>query len=780
MLRCGDGYVARLVVRSLRPVVLMLVYDLHVAAELINMDLALILLTDDTAIGIQPLDTAVAYLCFAVLILHDIAVLDMLPSTAVLQDEIAVTLCRFPVVLGPCIEICGIETLENRVWRNKADVGGGRTCLHLHIPIDLYITPLVHGNNIAIAVQLGVDVRLARRVDIERRCTAGDNLAAADAELSSIDDNAARCRYIDHTVDRKTCRAIIALKVNPLVFRLDLDGVCRIARILDVEICVALCAVTDQMDTVVMRLDRRRAERVHRECAAIHENARGLISTPLTGLCTGIALAGVDRERMSIHIDIAVFALAPEDAGKIIAAVFIMRLDRVVRQTWREREIALEIVGGTRADPLCIPMRLLRRRALPCTFCDLLAAGGRWWCGGCFRLLDTALPIGLERNITHIDGGGRGSQSLGDHRLALEILLAACGIVVELACQGVQRLVDLFLVRRIDILSIRHHRDGRTYGSLFDMRIARRIVQGLCAVARMRIEELCCTGVVVNGQRSAVLLENRAILRRQMCHMTPVMTAVIRITYRLVLPTCTIRKKQTRVCTPFRAVGILVRIDQPFEVGTLRIQCRTKDRILPINRHISFDLHIALCGYRFYAIPIDCCIDISLTRCTNGHGSACIALGDDASATDTDFAACPRIDEKIALLFKIDKAFDVNKPIFCTNDRRLFTCCGIANLHSMIRVIVIGNDDFAGCIAFSRNIDSTHRTTGAGDIDVYAARVLDLHGVSYDRNTGGKRAGCSVVCQCMKGQFMTFHINVHPVRCLITQENIAAKISFQV
>ena len=312
------------------------------------------------------------------------------------------------------------------------------------------------------------------------------------------------------------------------------------------------------------------------------------------------------------------------------------------------------------------------------------------------------------------------------------------------------------------------------------MRIARRIVRGIGAVTRMCIEELCRTGIVVNGQRSAVLLENRAILRRQMCHMTPVIIAFTPIAYRLILPTCTIRKKQTRVCTPFRVVGILIRIDQPFEVGTLRIQCRTKDGILPISRDISFHLHIAVCGRCFYAIPIGCCIDISLACCTNGHGSACIALGDDASAADTNFAACPRFEGIVALLLKIDKSLDVNKPIFCTNGRRFFACCGIANLHAMIRVIVIGNDDFAGCIAFSRNIDSTHRTTGAGDIDVYAARVLDLHGVSYDRNTGGKRAGCSVVCQCMKGQFMTFHINVHPVRCLITQENIAAKISFQV
>ena len=140
----------------------MLVHDLHVAAELINMNLALILLTNDAAIGVQTLDTAVAHLCFPVLILHDIAVLDMLPSTAILQDEIAVALCQFPVILWPCIEICGIEPLENRVWRDKTDVGGGRACLYLHIPIDLYIAPLVHGNDIAIPVQLGVDVCLAR------------------------------------------------------------------------------------------------------------------------------------------------------------------------------------------------------------------------------------------------------------------------------------------------------------------------------------------------------------------------------------------------------------------------------------------------------------------------------------------------------------------------------------------------------------------------------------------------------------------------------------------
>ena len=79
-----------------------------------------------------------------------------------------------------------------------------------------------------------------------------------------------------------------------------------------------------------------------------------------------------------------------------------------------------------------------------------------------------------EYAIFHGHFDGRRRQPFRDHGLAFEIRLAFFRLfIVELTGQRVERLVQLFRIRRRDAAAIGHHRDERAGRRFLDARIAR-------------------------------------------------------------------------------------------------------------------------------------------------------------------------------------------------------------------------------------------------------------------------------------------------------------------
>ena len=386
-----DVHIACLVVFSLRAIVNMLVDQTHIAAEVIDNDIAFILLPDNTAIGIQAADAAVSQLCLAVFV-HARAGLHMLPCAAVAEGKVAIALCQLPVVGWPCVHVGRKESLEHRVLRRQSDIGSSRARLDLHIAIDLHVTGCIHRNDVACTVHCCIDLCRAGRVDIERSIALRGNLSAADGERPRIDNHSLRRIDIDGTVDGETRSIVVALEENTLILRCNLHGV--ICRILDIEVCSPLITIGNQMNAVVLRTDRRLAERLHLECSAIHEDARRLVSTALAGLCAHIAVTRLNGQRMAVHIDAAVFALAPHDAAKVITAVFVVRLDRFVTECGRKYGVTGKVIGRAAANPFRIPVLLFAGGTVPVALDELAPLTD--------ILLDAALSIRLERDIREL------------------------------------------------------------------------------------------------------------------------------------------------------------------------------------------------------------------------------------------------------------------------------------------------------------------------------------------------------------------------------------------
>ena len=63
-------------------------------------------------------------------------------------------------------------------------------------------------------------------------------------------------------------------------------------------------------------------------------------------------------------------------------------------------------------------------------------------------------------------------------------------------------------IGRCNTRTVGHHRDKGAGRRLLDVRIARRIVGGIGAVARMLIVDLLPTFILVDRQRSLIILEN--------------------------------------------------------------------------------------------------------------------------------------------------------------------------------------------------------------------------------------------------------------------------------
>ena len=379
------------VVLCLRAVVDVLVDETHIAAELIDNDIAFILLPDNTAIGIQAADAAVSQLCLAVFV-HARAGLHMLPCAAVAEGKVAIALCQLPVVGWPCVHVGRKESLEHRVLRRQSDIGSSRARLDLHIAIDLHVTGCIHRNDVACTVHCCIDLCRARRVDIERSIALRGNLSAADGERPRIDNHSLRRINIDGTVDGETRSIVVALEENALILRRNLHRV--VCRILDIEVCSPLITIGNQMNAVVLRTDRRLAERLHLERSAIHEDARRLVSTALAGLCAHVAVTRLNGQHMAVHIDAAVFALAPHDAAKVITAVFVVRLDRFVTERRRKYGITGKVIGRAAANSLRIPVLLFAGGTVPVALDELAPLTD--------ILLDAALAIRLEGDIREL------------------------------------------------------------------------------------------------------------------------------------------------------------------------------------------------------------------------------------------------------------------------------------------------------------------------------------------------------------------------------------------
>ena len=341
----------------------MVVVDFRIAAEFIDQNLALILLTDDAACRFEVADMAVAHFCRAVLILLDIADLDMFPSTAVLKDESPLAGRQFPLMERPSIHIRGEKPLEDGVLRRKSDMGSGGASLHLYIALDLHIVILFF-----------IDVRRTGRIYIKRRLTARDDLAAADTKLAPIYDNAGGRFDVHHAGDMKTCRAIMIFHVDALVFRLNLDSVRRIARILDVEIGM-LC----QMNPVIFCLDGKGSQFLHLQRTASDEKSYRLCACPaLVRPLILLARASREGKIMPFHIDLAFAPLTPHQGTVRRESVHRGTLDKILipRRINRQCGIFMECIlrsvcSAACTDAFLFPMILLIVCAVPRAFSNL-------------------------------------------------------------------------------------------------------------------------------------------------------------------------------------------------------------------------------------------------------------------------------------------------------------------------------------------------------------------------------------------------------------------------
>ena len=97
---------------------------------------------------------------------------------------------------------------------------------------------------------------------------------------------------------------------------------------------------------------------------------------------------------MAVHIDAAVFALAPHDAAKVITAVFVVRLDRFVTERRRKYGITGKVIGRAAANPFRIPVLLFAGRTVPVALDELAPLTD--------ILLDAALTIRPERDIREL------------------------------------------------------------------------------------------------------------------------------------------------------------------------------------------------------------------------------------------------------------------------------------------------------------------------------------------------------------------------------------------
>ena len=371
----------------------MLVHHLHIAAEVVDEDVTLVLLADDAAVGIKAADTAVAQLRRTVLIPAR-AELRMFPRTTVLENEIAIARRQFPIILRPCVHIGSKESLEDGILRRQTDISGGRSCFHLYIALNLHIAILVHGDDVTFTIHRRIDLCRTGRVYIKRRITLRDDSATADGERASIDDHAFRCINIDHAVDFQPRSAVVAFEIDALVLRHNFHGMICICLILDIEVRIPLPLITYQMDAVVVRLNRRLAERLQLKRTTVHQNAGGLVAATLSRLRTDIADSGINIQRMPIHMDTAVLSFAPQDTTEIIAAVLVQRLDGIVAELGRKCSVVAEAVGRAAANALLVPILLLTDCTFPVALRNLTSFADIF--------LDASLSICFEGDILQL------------------------------------------------------------------------------------------------------------------------------------------------------------------------------------------------------------------------------------------------------------------------------------------------------------------------------------------------------------------------------------------
>ena len=215
----------------------------------------------------------------------------------------------------------------------------------------------------------------------------------------------------------------------------------------------------------------------------------------------------IQRQPMPIHIDgdeSFLILFVDNDAALIVA----LRGDDFIISAARFRTNDDIFVKGV-VFPLIVTVALSiplisNIHAGPSGFCNLPISDDA-------RCRASLAASRIERDFLRMQRKRRRRcrQFFCENRLALKILLPGFRlIVVELACERVERLVDL-LIRRRRRRAIRHHRDERVRRRLDDVRIASLVVRCIRAVAaRMAIVDILPARIVVDRQLARIVLEN--------------------------------------------------------------------------------------------------------------------------------------------------------------------------------------------------------------------------------------------------------------------------------
>ena len=214
----------------------------------------------------------------------------------------------------------------------------------------------------------------------------------------------------------------------------------------------------------------------------------------------------VQRQPMPVHIDgdeVFHILFVNNDAALIVA----LRGDDQIISAARLRtndEIFIEGVMPLTVIAALILPRITMIHAVRADFCDLPIFDDA-------RCRASLAASRIERDFLRMQRkrSRRCRQPFCEDCLALEILLPGCRlIVVELACERIERLVDL-LIRRRRSRAIRHHRNERVRRRLDNVRIACLVMRCIRAIAiGMAIVDILPTRIVVDHQLARIVLEN--------------------------------------------------------------------------------------------------------------------------------------------------------------------------------------------------------------------------------------------------------------------------------
>ena len=282
-----------------------------------------------------------------------------------------------------------------------------------------------------------------------------------------------------------------------------------------------------------------------------------------------------------------------------------------------------------------------------------------------------------------------------------------------------------------------------------DMCIARLVVRSVRAVPFVRVEQLRLALELVDREIRRVVLMDLTAVCLQMRQMT---LRDITRTDRLILPACAAGEQK---------VGAACSADLALEIRALCNKRRSKYTVRPLNRHVAVNSNIALCrgGLQIAAVPLH--IDEYLAAARNFRSSR-IFSGRQVPAAEADLTAIRCLKEVVLILFDIDKPLDIHKGFsgaapLCLDRCPFFTARHVANLDCMRCRIIVSDDNAPVFPAGRHGIDTVVCALCAADIDIKAARILDLKRTRGHCNTAG--ISLRRVCRTVQRQFMPVHID---------------------